>query len=478
MKKSLLLPGLLFCLLLLSESLVAGSVNGVRSWTAPERTRLVFDLSEPVKYKITQDSNSSLLKLKIFRSRLNAQIPAFNKHKVISSIATNPLNTKSVEIQFKLRRAVKVKSFQLDPGGRYGYRLVLDLYVKERHDKPTVAKKQTRKSSNKQTLAAKASKQITLKKQPKVVKQAPPAPQQQQASKKVRGRDIVIAIDAGHGGEDSGAMGGNGTFEKDVVLQIANKLKKLLDGEGGMHGVLVRKSDYYISLRKRMEIAREHHADFFVSIHADAFHDQSARGSSVYVLSNKGASSEAAYWLAKRENQADLVGGVSLDDKDEVLASVLLDLSQAVSRQVSHEVAQMTVRDLRKAGIVHFNEVQKADFAVLKSPDIPSMLVEVAFISNAMEEEKLHDQAQQKEYAEAILAGIRRYFHRAPPPGSWLAMRHKPKIRGRQYVIVAGDTLSEIAQRYQVSVSRLKDHNQLGQNDIRAGQVLKIPADS
>ena len=476
MKKSLLLSGLIFSLLLLSEGLVAGSVNGVRSWTAPERTRLVFDLSEPVKYKVTQDSSTSLLKLKIFKSRLKAQIPAFNKHKVISSIATNPLNTKSVEIQFKLKRAVKVKSFQLDPGGRYGYRLVLDLYVKQGVEKPIIAKKQTRKSSKKQTLAAKVSKQIALKKQPKVVKQTPPV--SQKVSSRVRGRDIVIAIDAGHGGEDSGAIGSSGTLEKDVVLQIANRLKKLLDGEGGMRGVLVRKSDYYISLRERMQIAREQHADFFVSIHADAFPDQSARGSSVYVLSNKGASSEAAYWLAKRENQADLVGGVSLDDKDEVLASVLLDLSQAVSRQVSYEVAQMTVRNLRKAGTVHFSEVQKADFAVLKSPDIPSMLVEVAFISNTMEEERLRDQEQQEDYAEAILAGIRRYFHRAPPPGSWLAMRHKPTIRGRQYVIVAGDTLSEIAQRYEVSVSRLKDHNQLGQTDIRAGQVLKIPVDS
>jgi len=298
------------------------------------------------------------------------------------------------------------------------------------------------------------------------------------ATKKTRGRDIVIAIDAGHGGEDSGAMGGNGTYEKDVVLDIAKNLKKQLDQEGGMRGILVRKSDYYVSLRKRMEIAREHHADFFVSIHADAFPDPSARGSSVYVLSNKGASSEAAFWLAERENQADLVGGVSLDDKDDVLASVLLDLSQAVSRQVSHEVAQMTVRNLRKAGTVHFSEVQKAEFAVLKSPDIPSMLVEVAFISNPMEEKKLHDQTQQEAFAEAILAGIRHYFHRAPPPGSWLAMRHKPKSRGQEHVIVAGDTLSEIAQRYQVSLSRLKDLNQLGQNDIRTGQVLKIPADS
>jgi N-acetylmuramoyl-L-alanine amidase len=480
MKKLLLLFSVLFYCLLSESAAADVTVNGVRSWTAPERTRLVFDLSEPVKYKITRASNSSLLKLTIFHSRLNAEIPAFNKHKVISSIATNPLNTKSVEIQFKLRRAVKVKSFQLAPGGRYGYRLVLDLYEKKQHEKPKVSKKQKRKSNKKsgkkQTLAAKVSKQISIKKQPKAVKQELPVPSQ--AAKNVRGRDIVIAIDAGHGGEDSGAMGSNGTYEKDVVLEIAQNLKKLLDEEGGMRGVLVRKSDYYISLRKRMEIAREHHADFFVSIHADAFPDPSARGSSVYVLSNKGASSEAAFWLAERENQADLVGGVSLDDKDEVLASVLLDLSQAVSRQVSHEVAQMTVRNLKKAGTVHFSEVQNADFAVLKSPDIPSMLVEVAFISNPKEEEKLRDQTQQENFARAILVGIRRHFHRAPPPDSWLALRHKPTIRGRQHVIVAGDTLSEIAQRYQVSLSRLKDLNQLGQNDIRAGQVLKIPADS
>lgn len=479
MKKLLLLFSVLFYCLLSESVAAAVTVNGVRSWSAPERTRLVFDLSEPVKYKVTQVSTSSLLKLKIFRSRLNAEIPAFKKHKVISSIATNPLNTKSVEIQFKLRRAVKVKSFQLDPGGRYGYRLVLDLYErneKNRNEKPKVANKQTRKSSKKQVVAAKLSKQTPVKKQPKAVKQSPPV--LPESTIKVRGRDIVIAIDAGHGGEDSGAMGSNGTYEKDVVLEIAKNLKKLLDEEGGMRGVLVRKSDYYISLRKRMKIARKHHADFFVSIHADAFPDPSAKGSSVYVLSNKGASSEAAYWLAERENQADLVGGVSLDDKDEVLASVLLDLSQAVSRQVSHEVAQMTVMNLRKAGTVHFSEVQKADFAVLKSPDIPSMLVEVAFISNPMEEEKLRDQEQQEDFARAILVGMRGHFHRDPPPDTWLAKRHKPTILGREYVIVAGDTLSEIAQRYQVSISRLKDFNQIGKNDIRAGQVLKIPAES
>lgn len=486
MKKSLLLPGLLFCLLLLSESVVADTaINGVRSWTAPERTRLVFDLSEPVKYKVTRASDSTSLKLVISRSRLNARIPLFNKHKVIASIATNPLNTRSVELRFKLRKAVKVKSFQLDPGGRYGYRLVLDLYERKQVERPKVVKKQTPKKTQKQTLAGKVSKQILVKKESSTAmkrehgqKQEQRLPRVDKATEGVRGRDIVIAIDAGHGGEDSGAKGNNGTYEKDVVLEIANNLKKLLDKEAGMRGVLVRESDYYIPLRKRMDIARKHHADFFVSIHADAFPDPSARGSSVYVLSNKGASSEAAHWLAKRENQADLVGGVSLDDKDDVLASVLLDLSQAASRQVSHEVAQMTVKNLSKAGTVHFREVQKAGFAVLKSPDIPSMLVEVAFISNPMEEKNLRDQEHQEKFARAILAGIRRHFHQAPPPDSWLAMRYKQKIRERQYVIAPGDTLSEIAQRYEVSLSRLKDFNQLGQNDIRAGQVLKIPTES
>ncbi|HBH36234.1 MAG TPA: N-acetylmuramoyl-L-alanine amidase [Gammaproteobacteria bacterium] len=477
MKKLLLLFSLPFYYLLLSGGVVADvTINGVRSWTAPERTRLVFDLSGPVKYQLTSSADTSSPTLLLKQSQLKSKIPSFNKHKVIASIVAKPVNKKSVQVTFKLRKAVKIKSFQLDPGGRYGYRLVLDLYAEERGRESKVAKKRSRNSRQQQRATSKADKRNGVKKQQTAHKRAQsPTPA---TAKKVRGRDIVIAIDAGHGGEDSGARGSEGTYEKDVVLAIANKLKKLLDKEAGIRGVLVRKSDYYIPLRKRMEIARKHHADFFVSIHADAFPDPSARGSSVYVLSNKGASSEAAHWLAKRENQADLVGGVSLDDKDDVLASVLLDLSQAASRQVSHEVAQMTVRNLHKAGKVHFSGVQKAGFAVLKSPDIPSMLVEVAFISNPMEEKKLRDQVHQEKFAQAILGGVRRHFHRAPPPGSWLAMRHKRKIRGRQYVIVPGDTLSEIAQRHQVSLSRLKDFNQLGQNDIRAGQVLKIPAES
>ncbi|MEN8213513.1 MAG: N-acetylmuramoyl-L-alanine amidase [Pseudomonadota bacterium] len=476
MRKLLILSAFLSGLFMFGSAVAGVTINGVRSWTAPERTRLVFDLSEPVKYKVTPASNSSSLKLQIYRSRLKATIPVFNKHKVIASIATNPLKTESVEIRFKLRKAVRVKSFQLDPGGRYGYRLVLDLYEREQDGGAKVANAKAGSSTRKQAATPKVVKPSVVTKQTKAEKEVQPLPAA--AEKGMPGRDVVIAIDAGHGGDDSGAKGNHGTYEKDVVLAIAKKLKELLASEEGMRGELVRESDYYIPLRKRMEIARKHHADFFVSIHADAFPDPSARGASVYVLSNKGASSEAARWLAERENQADLVGGVSLDDKDDVLASVLLDLSQAASRRVSHEVAQMTVSNLGKSGKVHFSRVQKAGFAVLKSPDIPSMLVETAFISNPKEEQKLRDPEHQEKFAQAILAGIRRHFLQTPPPGSWLAMRHKRKIRGRQYVIVSGDTLSEIAQRYDVSLSRLKDLNQLEHTDIRAGQVLKIPAES
>lgn len=477
MMRKLLLP-ILLCLLSLCASGAAVaqvSINGVRSWTAPERTRLVFDISSPVKYSIERSADAATMTLQIHQSRLRAQMPQFDKHKLIASIVARGLRNNSTEVKFILKSAVRVKSFQLDPGGRYGYRLVVDLYDGEQQ--PRAKGNKSLNAPKPSTAAAKnhrggSEKQQAARQQPQLSAAVAAAKSSE------RGRDIVIAIDAGHGGEDSGARGSAGTNEKDVVLAIATRLKKLLEREGGMRGVLVRKSDYYIPLRERMEIARRHHADFFVSIHADAFPDPSAKGSSVYVLSNKGASSEAAHWLAKRENQADLVGGVSLDDKDEVLASVLLDLSQAASRRVSHEVAQQTVRNLRKAGKVHFKSVQKAGFVVLKSPDIPSMLVETAFISNPQEEQKLLDPQHQEKFAKAILAGIKNYFHGSPPADTWLARRSERKAGDREYVIVPGDTLSEIAERHEVSLSRLKDLNELSHNEIRAGQVLKIPAES
>jgi len=281
-------------------------------------------------------------------------------------------------------------------------------------------------------------------------------------------------VDAGHGGEDPGASGSRfRTKEKNVTLQIARRLKRLIDAQPGMRAVLTRSGDYYIGLRKRMALARKHRADLFVSIHADAFRDKRVRGSSVYVLSKRGASSEAARWLAESENSADLVGGVSLDDKDDVLASVLLDLSQSATQHASLSAASEVYGQLRQVGKVHGRRVQQAGFMVLKSPDVPSMLVETGFISNPKEERNMRDPKHQERMARAIMAGVKKFFAKAPPPGTLLAERNKTNT---EHVIARGDTLSEIADRYQVSMATLRRENRIrSDNHIRIGQVLVIP---
>jgi N-acetylmuramoyl-L-alanine amidase len=235
------------------------------------------------------------------------------------------------------------------------------------------------------------------------------------------GRDVVVAVDAGHGGQDPGAIGRGGTREKDITLAIARRLAKAIDAEPGMRAVLIRDGDYFVSLRGRVRKAREQGADMFISVHADAVLDRGVSGASVYVLSLRGASDEAARWLAERENAADLMGGVSLDDKNDVLASVLLDVTQKEAVSNSVEAADSVLASLRRVGPVHGKQVRHAGFVVLKSPDIPSMLVETAFISNVTDERRLRDAAYQQRVAEAIHAGVRDFFHDKPPPGTRLA---------------------------------------------------------
>ena len=234
-------------------------------------------------------------------------------------------------------------------------------------------------------------------------------------------RDLVIAVDAGHGGDDPGATGRDGTREKDVTLAVAKVLAARIGAEPGMRAVLIRNRDVFVPLRERIDRARTAQADLFVSVHADAVLDRSVAGSSVYVLSQRGATSEAAKWLADRENSADLVGGVSLDDKDTVLASVLLDLSQSAAMSASMTAAEKVLDQLNQVGEVRKAHVQQAGFVVLKSPDIPSMLIESAYITNPGEERRLRDPRHQSQLADAILAGIRNYFHEYPPPGTKLA---------------------------------------------------------
>ena len=412
-------------------------INSLRVWSAPDHVRLVFDANQPVEHKIFTLNSPHRLVLDLRHVKLTEHLPNPSKeNKIIKGMRTAPRNKDDVRVVFDLTGAVKPKSFVLKPNREYGHRLVVDLY-----EQNTVKKKRT-------------------------------APVK---TNKSRGeRDVIIAVDPGHGGEDPGARGRKGTYEKDVVLAIGRKLVKEINRQQGMRAVLIRDGDYYLGLRKRVAKAREAQADLFVSIHADAFRDPRVRGSSVYTLSRRGASSEAARWLAERENSADLVGGVSLKDEDDMLASVLLDLSQIGTLQASSEAAERVFGELKTLGKTHKRKVQQAGFVVLKSPDIPSMLVETAFISNPDEERRLRSSKHQGKIAQALSKGIVNYFKFQPPPGTWLAANQASK-RPRSHVISPGDTLSGISKQYQVSVRKLRNVNELKSDTIRIGQVLHIP---
>jgi N-acetylmuramoyl-L-alanine amidase len=430
---------LLLLMLLSSLPLYAqqSQITGLRIWSAPDHVRLVFDADSQISHKIFTLKAPDRLVLDLKNTTLTKHLPDPTKeNKIIRGMRSAVRDKEDMRVVFDLGSAVKPKSFLLKPNREYGHRLVIDLY-----DDKVAANQRT---------------------------------QPVKTAKAVGQRDVVIAVDPGHGGEDPGARGRKGTYEKDVVLEIARKLVAQINQQKGMRAVLIRDGDYYLGLRKRIAKAREQQADLFVSIHADAFHDPSVRGSSVYTLSRSGASNEAARWLAERENSADLVGGVSLEDKDDMLASVLLDLSQIGTLQASSEAANRVLKQLKDLGKTHKRKVQQAGFVVLKSPDIPSMLVETAFISNPDEERRLRDRNHQQKVARALMKGIRDYFKFQPPPGTLLASS-QARQAPRKHVISRGETLIAIANRYQVSVNRLRNVNELKDDTIRIGQVLEIP---
>lgn len=424
-------------MLLICFDLMAANVEveNVRVWAAPDSTRVVLDISRPVEYSelMLTDPNRAVIDIRNTRLRNDPVQPDADDN-FVSAIRTSVRNKTDVRFVMDLKRKVEIKSFQLTPNQKYGHRLVIDLLEPEHEAEIT---------------------RVNY------------APQLQ------RSRDVIIAIDAGHGGEDPGARGPSGTHEKDVVLSISRKLHELINRQRGMRAVMIREDDYYIRLRERIDKARQHKADLFISIHADAFHDPRVRGSSVYVLSKKGASSEAARWLAEQENASDLIGGVSLVDKEDTLASVLLDLSQTASMEASIDVADRVLGGLKSLGKVHKRRVQAAGFAVLKSPDIPSILIETAYISNPTEEKRLLDSDYQYRLAGAILKGLRGYFENHAPEGTILA-ESAPK----KHVVSRGDTLSEIARAYSVSLQRLREYNSLTDDRIMIGRTLSIPEDS
>jgi len=424
-----------FFFALISGYTLAADVSGMRLRSNPQYTRAVFEISGPVQYKLFGLKNPERLVLDIAQTDLRGDIrPITNGLGVLKAVRTGRQSPRGVRVVFDLNQAIDPKSFLLVPTEDTGFRLVVDLYPKGAAPAAIKTVEQVRATGT--------------------------------------ARDVVVAIDAGHGGQDPGATGRSGTREKDVTLKIARALADLIDREPGMQAKLIRDGDYFVPLRSRFAKAREAKADLFVSIHADAFQDRSVRGSSVFILSNSGATSEAANWLARSENKADLVGGVTLDDKDATLAAVLLDLSQGATLEASNEVASHVLNSLARVGKTHKRFVERAGFAVLRSPDVPSVLVETAFISNPDEERRLRDPKHRAALAQAIFKGVRGYFFSSPPPGTWLA----DNARAEEHVVSTGETLSAIASRHQISLNALRSANGLATDSVQAGRVLRIPA--
>jgi N-acetylmuramoyl-L-alanine amidase len=376
-------------------------VKDVRLWAGPDGTRVVFDLSGPARYSLTTLQNPDRVVVDIAAARFEKGTLAMPAGQGFAKQLRAGPQGQDLRLVVDLTSAATANSFMVEPQGELGHRLVLDL------------------AGGAVPTAAPAPKPAVA--EPVPVKSTPAG----------NGRDVIVAIDAGHGGDDPGAMGRGGLREKDVTMAIARRLKAVIDKEPGMRAILTRDGDYFLAHRVRIKRARDQQADMFVSIHADSYTDRSVVGSSVYTLSARGASDEAARWLAERENAADLVGGVSLDNKSDVLASVLLDLSQGASMSASLVAAEKVMGELDRIGNVTRRGVKQAGFLVLKSPDIPSMLVETAFISNVNEEARLKDTRHQQRLAEAIHAGVRTYFYENPPPGSYIAQLREQRDGSR-----------------------------------------------
>ncbi len=412
------------CAMSFPTSAISGDIVAVRTWPAEDYTRITLEHDGNVKAKHFLLSNPNRLVVDVEGSQLNdalkeliSKIQADDPY--IQHVRVGQLNPATVRLVFDLKVAVSPQVFSLNPVGKYKHRLVLDLYPKDPID-PIAAlilkgewKTEPEPAKTAVITPPKKSAVIDLPASTSKTSFSPPVaskPEKMQLK-----RMVTIVIDPGHGGEDSGAIGARGSKEKDVVLSIGKRLKAKIEQQPNMRVVMTRNADFFVPLGTRVQKARAVQADLFISIHADAFVQPSARGSSVFVLSEKGASSTAARWLAKRENAADLIGGVNIKKHDRQLASVLLDLSTTAQINSSMKLGNAVLSEMGGINKLHKGSVEQASFAVLKAPDIPSILVETAFISNPEEEAKLNDDAHQDRVADAIMNGVKKYFAKNPP---------------------------------------------------------------
>jgi N-acetylmuramoyl-L-alanine amidase len=409
----------LLCLLWLPSAFAEIAVTSARIWPAQDYTRLTLESKQPIRYNLFSLKNPERLVIDLEDVEINASLNDLagkigSDDPYIKSVRIGRFKPGTVRLVLDLKAQVKPQLFSLMPVAEYGHRLVLDVYplvpvdplmaLAQQGETKLTASEPTAAS----TVAETPAKPVVVQSSEPIAKPAP------LAQTELSNRVLLIAVDAGHGGEDPGARGRRGTHEKDVTLAIARRLKAQIDDTPGMRAILIRDGDYFIPLGGRVEKARKAHADLFVSIHADAFVKSTARGSSVFALSEHGATSASARWLAKKENEADLIGGVNLAAKDPYLARTLLDLSQTATINDSLKLANHVLREIGSINTLHRGHVEQAGFAVLKSPDTPSILVETAFISNPTEEQRLNDDAYQEKIAHAILGGVKRYFSQNP----------------------------------------------------------------
>ncbi|MFT5135023.1 MAG: N-acetylmuramoyl-L-alanine amidase [Arenicella sp.] len=482
-------------------------VENIRLWHSPDRTRVVFEVSENVAYSMFSLDKPRRLVLDIENANLSITLPDLDKaNQHVSAIRFGSNKENVLRFVFELKKPLRAVDFVLSPNELYGHRLVIDIedpnaldllndFAQTRSSSglaysanadPGTSSRSTVSSSTNQ----RESTTVSLN---EVIARPTMAPQTQQEA-----GPIVIAIDAGHGGEDPGASGYRGTREKNITLEIANRLKEIVDKNPRMKSFMIRKGDYYIDLHKRREMARAVNADIFISIHADAFTKRSASGLSVFALSQSGATSAMASALATKENASDLIGGISLAGKDALLAQVLVDLSMNNTISESVNLGGRVLSKLEGIGKLHSRRVEQAGFAVLKSADIPSILIETGFITNPEEERKLKSARYQQKFANAIYAAIDDYFSQTPfrsnasfastsytgPDYKSLVTpkstpRSNPKSKRssnsvQSHKVVRGDSLSKIGQRYGITVAKLKKLNGLRGNTVVLGQRLKL----
>jgi len=417
MSKAVLTLFTLFALAWTASATANERLRSVRLWPAQDYTRLTLESSKPISHHMFSIKNPERLVIDLENVEIDETLNSIATlvaadDPYISSVRVGRFKPGIVRLVLDLKREVQPQLFELRPVGDYKHRLVLDVFpiltadpLMALLDKPHPA--QAESSIAREQPSAETPSPAT--KAPATGESMPPA-----TTPELRARTLIVAIDAGHGGEDPGAVGRKGSREKNVTLAVARKIKQRMDEIPALRGVLIRNGDYFIPLGQRVVKARKLKADLFVSVHADAFIKPNARGSSVFALSEHGATSTAARWLAKKENEADLIGGVNIAVKDPYLARTLLDLSQTATINDSMKLAKLVLDELGDINDLHRGEVEQAGFAVLKAPDIPSILVETAFISNPEEERRLNDEDYQLKLADAIIAGIQRYLAQNP----------------------------------------------------------------